>query len=230
FAARSMAAEYTTTRKTLVTKSLVLAGTSTAPTAKLDLSDGRLVINYEGDSPIATIFAQIVAAFNPGTMGWDGGVGIGSNLLTTDPYGGRAIGFAENSLLPLPYGPATEYSEANPFGDTTDVAPNAILVRYTLIGDVDLNGVVNDDDITLLTGNYLGTGMDWFGGDVFMYDGVVGDDDVTLQAGNYLGSVGQVTGGFVGVGEIGAVPEPATMGLLLLGGAALLARRRRAGR
>jgi hypothetical protein len=50
----------------------------------------------------------------------------------------------------------------------------------------------------------------------------VDDSDVGTQANNYLMTVGQVTG----VSELSAVPEPATLGLLLLGGLAALLRRR----
>ncbi|MCX5674452.1 MAG: PEP-CTERM sorting domain-containing protein, partial [Planctomycetota bacterium] len=71
----------------------------------------------------------------------------------------------------------------------------------------------------------------WADGDVFMYDGTVDDPDVGLQAGNYLSTVGQLAQGLgdVGVGAVGAgvVPEPATLGLMALGLAAMAVRRRR---
>jgi hypothetical protein len=202
-----------TVRSTSVTKVLNIAGGS-IPTGKLDIGDGLLVINYEGDNPMPMIRDQIVAAFN-GFM-WDGN-GIGSKTMAADPFGNYNIGYADNSVIPVPFG------VGNPFGDTEDVAWNAILVRFTLIGDVDLNGIIDDIDITFLTNNYLSEGLDWFGGDVFGYDGIVDDVDVGIQANNYLSMIGQVTGG---VSELGAVPEPATMAMLLLGAAALIARRR----
>jgi hypothetical protein len=217
-----------TVRSTSVTKVLNIAGGS-VPTGKLDIGDGFLVINYEGDNPMPMLRDQIIAAF--GVM-WDGN-GITSKNMVADPYGSYSIGYADNSTLPIPYGPETEGVPANPFGDTTDVAWNAILVRYTLIGDVDLNGIVDDTDISLLTNNYLFEGMDWFGGDVLLYDGIVDDSDVGVQANNYLLSVGELTGG-LGLGGSGgelslsAVPEPATLGLMALGLAAMAARRRRA--
>jgi hypothetical protein len=207
-----------TVRATSVTKVLNIAGGS-IPTGKLDIADGLLVINYEGDNPMPMLRDQIIAAFN--AFGWDGN-GIGSKKMTDDPFGSYSIGYADNSQLLFPYGPATEFTPANPFGDTTDVTPNAILVRYTLIGDVDLNGVVDDTDISLLTNSYLFTGQDWFLGDVYLYDGVVDDSDVGTQANNYLMTVGQVTG----VSELNAAPEPATLVLLSLGVGAMLARRR----
>jgi len=219
--------------KVVATKVFHIDGDS-IPTGKFDITDARLVVNYEGANPMPVIRDQIISAFN--NFAWNGN-GITSGNMTADPYGSYSIGYADNSQLPVPYGPG------NPFGDTEDVAPNAILVRYTLIGDIDLNGIINDIDILFLTNNYLSLVPDWFNGDVFGYDGIVDDADVLFQANSYLSTVGQVTGDLGvglgvglgggiggGIGEFGgAVPEPATMGLLLLGGAVMLARRRRAG-
>ena len=169
------------THKVLVTDSLVIAEDEyEVPTARLDIGDGLLVINYEGDSPMQTIRDLIIAAFN--SYQWDGN-GIGSKTMAADPSSIYGIGYADNNQLPAPFG------EDNPFGDTEDVATNAILVRYTLIGDVDLNGIVDDTDILFLTNNYLSLVPDWFGGDVFGYDGIVDDADVLFQANNYLSSV-----------------------------------------
>ncbi|MCX5654477.1 MAG: PEP-CTERM sorting domain-containing protein, partial [Planctomycetota bacterium] len=75
-----------------------------------------------------------------------------------------------------------------------------------------------------LSNNYGFTDISWADGDVYGYDGIVSDDDVGLQANNYGMMVGQLTGG------ISAVPEPATLSLLALGAAAIITRRRRAGR
>jgi hypothetical protein len=48
----------------------------------------------------------------------------------------------------------------------------------------------------------------------------VDDSDVGTQANNYLMTVGQVNG------QLPTVPEPATLGLLALGAAAVLRRRK----
>jgi autotransporter-associated beta strand protein len=224
--------------KVVITKSINIAGGS-IPTGKLDITDGRLVINYEGDNPMPMIRDQIIAAFNK--FLWDGN-GIGSDKMTADPFGSYSIGYADNSQLLVPYGPATEFTPANPFGDTTDVAPNAILVRYTLIGDVDLNGVVDDTDISLLTNSYLFTGMNWSTGDVYGYDGKVDDADVSVQANNYMLTAGNLLAeigdplasgqvvldtAYDGASASAPVPEPMTVLLLGAGSMALAVRRRR---
>jgi hypothetical protein len=57
---------------------------------------------------------------------------------------------------------------------------------------------------------------------VFGYDNIVNDSDISLTTNNIGQSVGQLTGG---ISELSAVPEPATLALLAVGG--LLAMRRR---
>jgi hypothetical protein len=55
---------------------------------------------------------------------------------------------------------------------------------------------------------------------VYLYDGIVDDSDVGTQANNYLMTVGQVNG------QLPTVPEPATLGLVVMGALATIARRR----
>ncbi|MCX5653612.1 MAG: autotransporter-associated beta strand repeat-containing protein [Planctomycetota bacterium] len=52
-----------TVRSTNVTSALNIEG-GAAPTGTLDLNDGLLAINYTGESPIDTVRAQIVSAYN----------------------------------------------------------------------------------------------------------------------------------------------------------------------
>ncbi|MCX5654761.1 MAG: autotransporter-associated beta strand repeat-containing protein, partial [Planctomycetota bacterium] len=125
-----------TVRSTNVTAALNIEGGST-PTGTLDLNDGLLAINYTGDSPIDTVRAQIVSAYNAAVGGDWSGPGITSALLA----GGsttNSIGYAYNGES------AVWFDSGIPFGDATVVAANAVLVRYTLIGDVNLDGIVDD--------------------------------------------------------------------------------------
>jgi fibronectin-binding autotransporter adhesin len=212
--ADSTLATSATVRSTNVTAALTIEG-GDMPTGTLDLNDGLLAINYTGDSPIDTVRAQIVSAYNAAGGGDWGGPGITSAWLA----GGsttNSIGYAYNGES------AVWFDSGIPFGDTTAVAANSVLVRYTLIGDVNLDGIVDDSDISILSNNYGFTDISWADGDVYGYDGIVSDDDVGLQANNYGMTAGQLTGG------ISAVPEPATLALVALGGALL--RRRRGNR
>jgi hypothetical protein len=82
------------------------------------------------------------------------------------------VGYAENSALPL--GPYTTFG-----GQTVDAT--SVLIAYTRTGDANLDGLVNDDDVTIVGATYAPTTAQahWAMGD-FDYNGFVDDDDVTL--------------------------------------------------
>jgi len=82
-------------------------------------------------------------------------------------------------------------------------------------GDANLDGIVDDEDASILAANWQQTGMSWKHGD-FTGDGVVNDEDMSILAAHW-----QETS------EETAVPEPGT--LVLLAGAllSLLVWRRR---
>jgi hypothetical protein len=184
---------------------LTIAGTAAAPTAKLDLTNNGLIINYPltepaTTSPLADTVLRIIAGRNSGT--WDGN-GITSSLAT--PSNGNGIGVVEAAAAGI-----TTF-----MGQPVDTT--AVLVRYTRLGDANLSGGVDLDDFTALAAGF-GAGTSWREGD-FNYDGVVNLDDFTLLASNF--------GTSLPADGARAVPEPT--GLAVLGLAAgLVARRRRA--
>ncbi|MHC4984680.1 MAG: peptidylprolyl isomerase [Planctomycetota bacterium] len=84
-----------------------------------------------------------------------------------------------------------------------------------VMGDVNLDGLVNETDVAALDAAY-GSAGGWDNGN-FGFDGIVNATDLAVMAANY------------GIGDGGAAetPEPASIGLMVLAGAALLRRRRR---
>jgi hypothetical protein len=85
--------------------------------------------------------------------------------------------YAENSALPL-----------SPYSTFHDAAVDAmaVLMAYTRTGDANLDGLVNDDDVTILGATYAPgvPNANWAMGD-FDYNGFVYDDDVTLSGALY---------------------------------------------
>ncbi len=85
-----------------------------------------------------------------------------------------------------------------------------------IMGDVNLSGSVNDDDLSLLLANWV-IGDEWGEGDL-NESGAVNDDDLSLLLANW---------GAGGSAAPEAVPEPASVALLLPAVLALIRRRRK---
>jgi hypothetical protein len=110
---------------------------------------------------------------------WDGtgitsATAAQSNALNPES---RSIGYANNGSLPLG-------SKATFRGQPVDAT--SILIIYTRTGDVDLDGVVGNNDVTVIGANYA-PGVPrpfWALGDLD-YNGFVDNDDVTLMGAFY---------------------------------------------
>jgi len=79
-------------------------------------------------------------------------------------------------------------------------------IRYTLLGDVNLDGAVNITDVNALVPHYNSSGA-WTAGD-FNYDGQVNITDVNALVPNYNTSLGSQ----VQVGAVQASAAPAAEG------------------
>lgn len=140
-------------------------------TSKIDLADNALIIDYSGSSPIGTIQGYLQTGYANGS--WNG-LGINSSTAASHPNHG--LGLAEASDL---------YSTFPAIFDGRSVDNTAILIRYTVNGDANLDASVNSSDFSLLAANYnKSTSARWSQGD-FNYGGQVNALDFNTLATNY---------------------------------------------
>jgi fibronectin-binding autotransporter adhesin len=213
---------YTGSGATTVTSGLLVASNGFASVGK-----GVITINGGGailkNTSASTVFGLLSNGFNSGA--WNGTTSIGGNpainssAAANDPNHLTAVGMLQS-------------------GSDVDL-------KYTYYGDADLSGHVDGTDYTLIDTGYAadqtylsanpgGTALPytgWQNGD-FNYDGSIDGSDYSLMdnvfnqqstagfAAEIAAPAAQIAGG-------SAVPEPTSLGLLGIGAAGLLGRRRR---
>jgi T5SS/PEP-CTERM-associated repeat protein len=183
----------------------------------IDLSNNALVIDYTaGASPLASVRSAILAG------------SLTSSALTSS----TALGYAEASdVLRFANGAASDTFLGSP------VDKNSVLVRYTLAGDANLDGVVDFNDLVKLAQNYnVSDGSrTWIGGD-FNYDGNTDFNDLVKLAQNYNSalpgdSIAGAPAGFTAdlARAFASVPEPslALFSMVMLCGATRCRRGRK---
>lgn len=205
---------------------LTFAG-GTAPTAKLDLTNNALIIDWDSTADPARPNA-LFSTRNRIINGFNGGDWLGNGITSSAA--------AANSLFALGYGDAATL-EITSFGGR-GVDNEATLVVYTRKGDADLNKVVNFSDLLIVAQNYdpaYDPSTDprlWSQGD-FTYDGIVNFNDLLALAQNY-GATALTDAQIDTLGSTFAadwtlarslVPEPTTLGLI--GAMSMVLRRRR---
>jgi hypothetical protein len=151
-----------------------VSGATVAPmftidtTSTLDLADNDMAILYgTGSSPLSTVSADLSQAYDGGA--WNK-PGLTSSIAKTSS-GVTALGYGEASTLGL-----------STFDGLT-LGGNAVLVKYTLVGDTNLDGTVNFNDFSILQNNFSTPG-NWTSGD-FDYNGTINFTDFSLLQNNY---------------------------------------------
>ncbi|MGA2440389.1 MAG: dockerin type I domain-containing protein [Tepidisphaeraceae bacterium] len=184
----------------------------------LDITNNHLFINYTTSDPISTVAADIKSGYNSGH--WNG-TGIMSTAAQTTTNGlSYGLGYADGAD-----------------GRVSGLSSGQIEIKYTLLGDANLDGLVNAADFTILAANFNQPVTGWDQGD-FNYDGLVNAADFTDLAANFNQSVSgaAVSGGdaaaldaFAAANGISLanVPEPASAGMMGMAGLGMVRRRRR---
>jgi hypothetical protein len=103
------------------------------------------------------------------------------------------------------------------------------IAMYTYAGDANLDGVIDGGDYGTIDNFVQVPGADGYANGDFNYDGVIDGGDYGIIDNNIQAQgPGFPTGSSAaGLGGVTAVPEPSTLGLVMLGGAILLRGRRR---
>jgi fibronectin-binding autotransporter adhesin len=153
---------------------------------------------------------------------------VGNNeLVTTDSLSNISAAIVSGQIFTSSAGGAL---------GSLDLGGGQVEVRFTLLGDTNLDGKVDVTDLGNLASNYGATaGATWAQGDS-TYNGAVDVSDLGNLASNYGGQLaaGPSFGGSAEPAQMvasslatAAVPEPMSLGLTGLGVIALLPRRRR---
>ena len=202
---------------------LTISGTGT-----LDLTNNDMIVQGGGASGLATINSELKSGFSGNPAGaWTGtGIVTSSGTIANAPKSN--IGLAD-----VLAGSTTSF-------DGQTVGPNDVIVKFTYFGDTNLDGKVNASDYIATDNGFNAHSSGWQNGD-FNYDGVINGDDYALIDNAFNTQGGVVLNGIsAGPAEMiasntdqiagassSSVPEPTTLGMLGIGGAGLLMRRRR---
>ncbi len=192
----------------------------------LDITNNTLLINYglgQVADPIASVEAWIESGYNGGAWNGPGIISSTAQSLTNGlRYG---VGWADSAD-----------------GVVSGLSSGQIEIKYTLLGDANLDGTVNGSDFSILAANFGLGATNWDQGN-FLYGSSVNGSDFSALAANFGqgdsgadASVSQsdivaldafaVANGLP-LPTIGSVPEPAAAGLVVLSTICCLARRRK---
>jgi hypothetical protein len=190
-----------------------------------DINNNHVIIDYgSGPDPISSIAALLKTGYNSGK--WNG---LGGIISTAAQLNNATPG----NLL---YG--VGYADSADHGNPAGLSSGTIEIKYTLLGDANLSGVVDGTDFGIVAANFNKGVTGWDQGD-FNYNNVVDGTDFGFLAANFnKGASGASVGGPAWTdpalvafaqanGLMADVPEPASFILATSACIGLLRRTRR---
>ncbi len=146
-----------------------LSSLTIATGSVFDITNNHVIIDYTpGNDPISTIYGYLKSGFNNGS--WNGTTGIISSTAQSSTNGLHyGIGWADG-------GDGTH--------NVAGLATGQIELRYTLLGDANLDGTVNGTDFSILAANFGLGDTNWDQGN-FLYGSSVNGSDFSALAANF---------------------------------------------
>jgi len=138
----------------------------------VEIGQSTVYLNYAGGtSPAAAILAALGAGYNGG--GWNGtGAGASGAIISTAAAGGAAnvfgIGYADSADRIVAGQPA-----------------NTVEVRFTVMGDTNLDRIVNSTDAVTMARNYLIAGRTAWDQGNFNFDTIINLSDAAILQKNF---------------------------------------------
>ncbi len=152
-------------------KMLLLNTLTLSATAKLDLADNDMIV-YSGNA--SAITALITSGYANGT--W---TGYGITTSTSDDYTALGVILNQESVNQTLY-------------DTwsgTPVALTDVIVRFSYVGDANLDGIIDSTDYFQIDSAYVSHLTGWYNGN-FNYDQAVNADDYFLIDSGWVAQAG----------------------------------------
>lgn len=146
---------------------LTLGALSVASNALLDLTANDLIVH---NAVLTSLTSMLNTGYNSGGPLWRGLSGITSSFAANDPTGLTTLGIIQNSVNGSPV-----YSTL----DGQAATSSDIIIKFTLLGDANLDGRVDGSDYSLIDNGTLTGASGWSDGN-FNYDASVDAADYTL--------------------------------------------------
>jgi autotransporter-associated beta strand protein len=188
-----------------------------------DVGNNHFILTYGSIDPINTIAGYIKSGFNNG--GWNGSGIISSAAVTPTNGLYYGLGFADGAD-----------------NIVAGLTSGQIEVKYTLLGDANLDGTVNGSDFSILAANFGQGYTNWDQGNFLFTPTINGTDfsalaanfgqgdsgaDTSVSAANLAALDSFAVANGLPIPTFAAVPEPGSLGLFGLGTIGVLSRRRR---